>query len=106
MAASPYMTFVKFNHPYLFLQDRKTHAALIANARSRLLAQFSILENAIAGAPFFLARGLTALDLYLCMLVEFHDDHAALFDGRPGLHVLHGTVSVRQSVQTIRPGHG
>lgn len=106
MAASPYMTFVQFNHPYRFLQDRKTHAGLIANARSRLLAQFSILDNAIAGAPFFLDRGLTALDLYLYMLVEFHDDHAALFDGRPRLHALHGTVSARQSVQTIRPGHG
>jgi glutathione S-transferase len=44
MAASPYMTFVQFNHPYRFLDDPSTHTALIDNARRRLLTQFSVLE--------------------------------------------------------------
>jgi glutathione S-transferase len=106
MAASPYMTFVQFNHPYRFLEDRGAHADLIAKARDRLLAQFSVLEAAISGAPFFLARGLSALDLYLYMLVEFYDDRAGLFDGRPKLQALHGAVSARHTVGRIRPDHG
>ena len=105
MAASPYMTFVQFNHPYRFLKDRSAHANLIANARSRLLMQFSALEAAISGAPFFLARGISALDLYLYMLVEFYDDRAGLFDGRPKLKTLHSAVCARASVKRIRPGH-
>ena len=106
MAASPYMTFVQFNHPYRFLEDRGAHADLIANARSRLLTQFSVLEAAMSGAPFFLPRGLSALDLYLYMLVEFYDDRTGLFDDRPKLEVLYGAVSARESVARIRPGHG
>lgn len=106
MAASPYMTFVQFNHPYRFLDDKATHAALIENARSRLGAQFTALDEAIAGAPYFLPRGPSALDLYLYMLVEFHDDHAALFKGRPRLQALHGAIAARESTQRIRPGHG
>ena len=106
MAASSYMTFVQFNHPYRFLEDRGAHAGLIANARDRLLKQFSALDCAISGAPFFLARGLSALDLYLYMLVEFFDDSARLFDGRPKLKALHGAVSARHTVGRIRPDHG
>ena len=106
MAASPYMTFVQFNHPYRFLEDRGAHADLIANARERLLTQFSALESAISGGPFFLAQGPSALDLYLYMLVEFYDDRAGLFDRRPKLQALHGAVSARDTVGRIRPDHG
>ena len=106
MAASPYMTFVQFNHPYRFLDDPQTHADLIANARSRLLTQFSAIEDAISGAPFFLSRGPSALDLYLYMLVEFYDDRAGLFVRRPKLQALHGAVSARRTVARIRRDHG
>lgn len=106
MAASPYMTFVQFNHPYRFLDDPQTHADLIANARSRLLTHFSAIEDAISGAPFFLSRGASALDLYLYMLVEFYDDFTGLFEGRPKLEALHGAVAARDSAGRIRPGHG
>jgi glutathione S-transferase len=106
MAASPYMTFVQFNHPYRFLDDPATHANLIDNARSRLLTQFLALEEAIAGEPFFLPRGPSALDLYLYMLVEFYDDRAGLFSGRPRLQALHGAVAARKSARRIRQAHG
>jgi len=106
MAASPYMTFVQFNHPYRFLDDPGTHAALIDNARSRLLKQFSFLEAAISGEPYFLPRGPSALDLYLYMLVEFYDDVPKLFTGRPKLQVLHGAVAAGKSVGRIRQNHG
>jgi glutathione S-transferase len=100
------MTFVQFNHPYRFLDDPGTHAALIDNARSRLLTQFSALEDVIAGEPFFLLRGPSALDLYLYMLVEFYDDRAELFAGGPRLQALHGAVAARRSARRIRQAHG
>jgi glutathione S-transferase len=106
MAASPYMTFVQFNHPYRFLDDPSTHTALIDNARRRLLTQFSVLEAAISGEPHFLPRGPSALDLYLYMLIEFYDDVPALFAGRPKLKALHGAVAAGKSVRRIRQSHG
>lgn len=106
MAASPYMTFVQFNHPYRFLDNREAYGALIENARNRLLTQFSALDAAIAGAPYFLPRGPTALDFYLYMLTEFFDDRQGLLRKRPKLAALHDAISSRDSVGRIRPRHG
>ncbi len=57
LAASPYMTFVQFNHPERFLDDTATHDALIDNARRRLLTHFesrpkrATLFNAVSFEP-------------------------------------------------------
>ena len=106
MAASPYMTFVQFNHPDRFLDNHEAYGALIENARIRLLTQFSALEAAISGAPYFLPRGPTALDFYLYMLTEFSDDRQGLLRKRPKLAALHDAISSRDSVGRIRPRHG
>lgn len=106
MAASPYMTFVQFNHPERFLDDTRTHPALIENARKRLLDQFTLLDRAIAGRPFFLAGGISALDLYAHMLIEFFGDDPVALAGRPRLAHLHGAVAKRNSIAQVRPLHG
>ena len=100
------MTFVQFNHPYRFLDNREAYGALIENARNRLVTQFSALDAAIAGAPYFLPRGLTALDFYLYMLTEFFDDRQGLFRKRPKLAALHDAISIRDCVSRIRQRHG
>lgn len=105
MAASPYMTFVQFNHPERFLDAPDTHAALVKTARSRLNHQFGLLDAAIAGAPFFLKTGLTARDFYVFMLVSFFPEQDALLSGRPKLDRLVQAVAERESVQRIMPRH-
>ncbi len=105
MAASPYMTFVQFNHPERFLADSVTHDALIGNARDRLHDQFAVLENAIMGEPFFLRSGLTALDLYLTMLITFYPDRRELLSDKPRLHRLFDVVCDRRSAAAILPTH-
>jgi len=106
MAASPYMTFVQFNHPERFLDDPATHAALIENARTRLNHQFGLIDAAIIGTPFFLKSGLTALDLYVFMLVSFFPEREKLLSGRPNLDRLVQAVADRKSVQRVLPRHG
>ena len=106
MAASPYMTFVRFNHPERFIDEPKAHPALVENARSRLLDQFTLLDDAVSGTPYFLREGLTALDLYLYMLIEFFGDHDAVFSGRTRLARLHDAVSTLESTRRVRPRHG
>lgn len=105
MAASPYMTFVQFNHPERFLEDKRAHSPLIENARARLFEQFTFLDDAISGAPYFLRSGLTALDFYLYMLIEFFGDRDAVFSGRDRLAGLHQAVSHLESTKRVRPRH-
>ncbi|MEZ5865136.1 MAG: glutathione S-transferase family protein [Geminicoccaceae bacterium] len=106
MAASPYMTFVQFNHPERFLADRQAHGPLIENARARLLDQFTLLNDAIAGEPYFQRAGLSALDLYLYMLIEFFADRDTVYSGRDRLAGLHRAVSGLASTRRVRPRHG
>lgn len=106
MAASPYMTFVQFNHPERFLDDPGAHSALVDDARKRLLDQFTLLDRAIAGRPFFLAGGISALDLYAYMLLEFFGDDPVALAGRPRLSRLHAAVAKRNSATRVRPLHG
>ncbi|AUH66993.1 glutathione S-transferase family protein [Paracoccus zhejiangensis] len=106
MAASPYMTFVQFNHPERFLDDPGTHPALIDNARARLRDQFTALDRAIVGAPFFLTDGISALDLYAYMLIEFFGDDPVALAGKPRLARVHGAVAKRSSVARVRQRHG
>lgn len=105
MATSPYMTFVQLNHPERFLDDAATHEALVNNARTRLLSQFSVLDEAVSGKPYFLARGLSALDLYLYMLIEFFPEKGDLWDTRPRLKALHGALADRETVRLVRSRH-
>lgn len=106
MAASPYMTFVQFNHPERFIEDEAAHPALVENARRRLLDQFTALDRAISGSPFFLESGISALDFYLYMLIEFLGDNRQAFDGRARLAALHLAVATREPVARVRARHG
>ncbi|WP_185968598.1 glutathione S-transferase family protein [Paracoccus sp. M683] len=106
MAASPYMTFIQFNHPERFLDDPRSHPALVDNARRRLLDQFTLMDQAIMGAPFLLASGVSALDLYAYMLIEFFGDDPVSLAVRPRLAGLYASVAKRASVARVRPRHG
>lgn len=105
MAASPYMTFVQFNHPERFLTDPSVHAGLVENAKDRLMSQFTLLENAVDEGPFFFGSEIGALDLYLFMLIEFFPDHETLFAGREKLRLLHSKVLERDSARTVLARH-
>jgi glutathione S-transferase len=105
MAASPYMTFVQFNHPERFLDDPDTRTALIENARHRLEHHFDALDAAISGKPFFLESGPTALDFYVFMLVSFFPERGSLLAQRKRLRRLSEAVNERESVARILPKH-
>ncbi len=62
------MKFIRTNHPERFTVDEAgvesgRRAAIRDAARC-----FDVLENAIEGTPYFLSRGFSVLDIYLCML--------------------------------------
>jgi glutathione S-transferase len=111
MAASLYMTFVRFNHPERFTTDQSATGPIRAAALCDLDRHFGLLGDAIGGDPFFLPRGLTALDIYLAMLASWHPDRQGLFERAPRVGALCRAVEARPSyakvaAQNLPPGAG
>jgi len=79
LATSVYMTFVRLNHPERFTIDPAGSAGVREAALASVNRQFSIIDDAIAGSPWFLRRGFSALDIYLTMLADWHPDREGLF---------------------------
>jgi glutathione S-transferase len=109
MAASLYMTFVRYNHPERFTTDQSTTEPIRAAALCAIDRDFGVLGDAIRGDPFFLPRGLTALDIYLTMLASWHPDRQALFNREPRVAALCRAVEARRSyaivaAQNLPPG--
>jgi glutathione S-transferase len=109
MAASLYMTFVRYNHPERFTTDQSTTEPIRAAALCAIDRDFGVLGDAIRGDPFFLPRGLTALDIYLAMLASWHPDRHALLKREPGVAALCRAVEARPSyaivaAQNLPPG--
>lgn len=60
-----------------------------------------MVERGIAGAPHFMPRGLTALDLYLAMLTEWTADKQALFARCPRIAALCMTATRRPEYRRV-----
>lgn len=91
MATTIYPTLARMNHPERFAappcETEPDRSAVI----QRLDAEFGVVDEAIAGDPWFLARGYGALDLYLTMLADWHPEKDRLLKRKPGLAALvHG----------------
>ena len=91
MATTIYPTLARMNHPERFAappcDTEPDRGAVI----QRLDAEFGIVDEAIAGNPWFLARGYGALDLYLTMLADWHPEKDRLLNRKPALAALvHG----------------
>jgi glutathione S-transferase len=78
MATTGYMTAIRANHPERFTIDDSGIEAVRRAAIRDFGRCFDVLENAIEGTPYFLPRGFSALDIYLCMLTVFHPDRPDL----------------------------
>ncbi len=74
MAAAVYPMLARMNHPERFAAPPCWTEPDRSEAIRCLDGQFSVLANAIAGAPWFLASGYGALDIYLAMLADWHPE--------------------------------
>jgi glutathione S-transferase len=95
MATSGYTTFGRACHPERYTKDENATEAVRLAAEEDVSRFFEVLENAIKGAPFFLLSGFSALDIYLSMMVEFHDDKLALFGHYPKIALLCEAIELR-----------
>ena len=92
MATAGYVTSSRVGHPERFAADDDAVAQVKAQADIDFDVFFDVAEAGISGDPFFLNRGVTALDFYLAMLTEWSSDRDALLAARPALRDLCNAV--------------
>lgn len=105
MAASGYMTIARANHPERHTTDQEATEPVRLAAEDQVETMFETLEGAISGAPYFLPRGYSALDIYLAMLTVWHSDREALFAKCPKIALLYHTVAARDSFRQVMTEH-
>lgn len=106
MAASVYMTFVRSNHPERFTTDETGIEGVRRAAIRDVTRYFDMLDDAIAGSPYFLAGGYGALDIYLAMLTVWHPDREELHARNRKVGALCRAVTRRPAVARVMNEHG
>jgi glutathione S-transferase len=105
MATSMYMGFVRSNHPERFTLDHTTTESIRLAALEALDRNFGVLDRAIQGSPFFLARGFSALDAYLTMLLVWHPNLDQLFEQFPNVGALYHATNERPACARVMAEH-
>ncbi|WP_171103607.1 MULTISPECIES: glutathione S-transferase family protein [unclassified Ruegeria] len=105
MTTSGYMTAARLGHPERYAESSKAIEEVGAKAAVDYDAFFDVMEDAIAGDPYFMTRGLTALDFYVTMLTEWHANKQSLFGSRPKLSALCESVNESRSYKAAMQTH-
>ena len=105
MASVGYPTFSRAWHPEQFTRDPQAEASIKAVAERDLERLFRVLDCAIAGSPFFLPRGFTALDIYLAMLTRWAPDRTALMESNRRIAALCAAVDRREGCGKVLTEH-
>ena len=105
MTTSGYMTAARLGHPERYAESGSAIEEVGAKAAIDYDAFFDVIEEAIAGDPYFMASGLTALDFYVTMLSEWHANKQSLFGSRPKLSALCESVNENSSYKAAMETH-
>jgi glutathione S-transferase len=105
LATSVYGAFMGVHHSDRFIGDPAHYADVRATALERLDDHFSIVEAAIAGDPWFLESGYSALDIYLAMLVGWHPEPGRILEQNPALHRLCDAIERRDAFARVMARH-
>lgn len=105
MATSVYMTFVRVNHPERFTSDPDDAGAVRAAAVDAVDRQFRIVDEAVAGDPWFLPHGYSALDIQLAMLADWYPDRATLHARNPAVARICTAAAARPAFARVLARH-
>lgn len=105
MATSGYPTFARIGHPERYTKGQNNTDPIRIAAEEDVKRLFDVLENSIKGEPYIFSSGLTALDIYLTMLSEWHPDRNALFERNPKVALLCKAVQNRPAYKKAIADH-
>lgn len=105
MASVGYPTFSRAWHPEQFTREPEAEPSIQSVAGEDLDRLFSTLDGAIRGKPYFLARGFSALDIYLVMLTFWSPDRTGLLKACPRIAALCAAVEARPATGAVLREH-
>ena len=105
MTTAGYLTVSRKCHPERYASSPDAIRQVEVAAAAELDAFFDMMNGAIAGKPYFLKHGHSALDFYLAMLAEWSADKDALLASRPALAELVRATTQRPAYRTTMETH-
>ena len=105
LATSGYMTFGRYAHPERYTKDQNAIETVRLAAEDHVERFFEVIEGVIRGEPYFLARGFTALDIYLTMLTVWHSAREEMFKRNPKVAALCIAVENRPAYKEVMQDH-
>jgi glutathione S-transferase len=105
MATTGYKAFGRLAHPERYVRGQHDYEPVCRAAEEDLLRFFDVIEKAVAGRPYMLPCGFTALDVYLAMLVGWYPDRDALFSRNPRVARLVEAVESRPAYRKTIEEH-
>ena len=103
LATTGHTTMRRYSYPDEYTTKRDAEQATREAAWSQLVRFFDVLEDAISGDPWFMARGFSPLDIYTVMvcIVLTEELLRDAFDGRPKLERLYRSAHARDTVSDL-----
>ena len=105
MATTGYTTAGRVGHPERYTTDAEAVGSIYAAAEAHYDRLFDVLNDAIQGSPYFLARGYSVLDACLTMLSLWHPDSKRLYAENPKVSALCRAVMSRESFARVLSKH-
>jgi glutathione S-transferase len=85
-------TYLRYYYPHRIVPASVAEEPVRQAAEERLVTLYEILEHDLGGRRFMLGDELSTCDIYLLMLMGWHEDREALFSRFPGLAAHFGRV--------------
>ena len=78
-------TYLRFYHPERMVSAGANERSVREAAEDRLTTLYGIIRNGLGDQRFMLGDGLSTCDIYLLMLMGWHEDREELFSRFPAL---------------------
>jgi glutathione S-transferase len=98
LSANIYSAILRVYYSDRFSTDPDAADGIRAAAEVDLNHQFQIVSDALDPGPYLLGETYSAVDIFLCMLIQWHPDPARLFEDAPRLRRVAQLVEARPAV--------
>jgi glutathione S-transferase len=105
MADTIYPAYHRVYHTNQYTTDSDSAPSVKAKAKEALVAQWQVLDDALANRGFLLGDNLTASDIYMFMLATWYEEPSHLYTRFANVGRVANEVAARRAVQRAMEKH-
>lgn len=105
LAANSYMTILRIYYPERYSTHDDGGAGVKAVASERNAFEWSVFADALGEGPYILGNQMSAVDLYVALLVSWEEDMDAFFLRHPNIKRLYNNVAQHPIIVPIWQRH-